>query len=192
VPKFQVAVSTFADDGTGIPYNSLSVMFGQEQLYNNIVVSDVSGAEFSLSDEDSIDNYGTSSFELSDTLLATSGGTEQLDLLAQNLLLRYKEPEYRFDKMTVTYNGLTTSEKRDLSNLELADIILITRTYAVGSPSSVSQRYSVESLNHRITPSSHQLEIGLAVAPLAFPLILDDVRFGTLSENNALDGEVGI
>jgi len=192
VPKFQVAVSTFADDGTGIPYNSLSVMFGQEQLYNNIVVSDVSGAEFSLSDEDSIDNYGTSSFELSDTLLATSGGTEQLDLLAQNLLLRYKEPEYRFDKMTVTYNGLTTSEKRDLSNLELADIILITRTYAVGSPSSVSQRYSVESLNHRITPSSHQLEIGLAVAPIAFPLILDDVRFGTLSENNALDGEVGI
>ena len=192
VPRFQVAVSTFADDGTGIPYNSLSVMFGQEQLYNNIVVSDVSGEEFSLSDEDSIDLYGTSTLELSDTLLATSGGTLELDLLAQNLLLRYREPEYRFDKMTVTYNGLTTSQIRNLSNLELADVVMIKRTYPVGSPASVSQRYSVESLNHRIAPSSHQLEIGLAVAPLAFPLILDDPEFGTLSENNALDGVVGI
>jgi hypothetical protein len=130
--------------------------------------------------------------ELSDTLLATSGGTLELDLLAQNLLLRYREPEYRFDKMTVTYNGLTTSQIRNLSNLELADVVMIKRTYPVGSPASVSQRYSVESLNHRITPSSHQLEIGLAVAPLAFPLILDDPEFGTLSENNALDGVVGI
>jgi hypothetical protein len=192
VPRFQVAVSTFADDGTGIPYNSLSVMFGQEQLYNNIVVSDVSGEQFSLSDEDSIDLYGTSTLELSDTLLATSGGTLDLDLLAQNLLLRYRKPEYRFDKMTVTYNGLTTSQIRNLSNLELADVVMIKRTYPVGSPASVSQRYSVESLNHRITPSSHQLEIGLAVAPLAFPLILDDPEFGTLSETNALDGVVGI
>jgi len=186
-PQYQTSEAEFSDDGTEIPYNTLSVMFGQEQLYNNITVSAVTGAEFSLSDAGSVANYGLSTLELSDTLLADDGGGEQLDFLAQNLLLRYKQPAYRFDKMTVTYNGLDFANQLKLSQLELADIITITRTYPVGTPASVTQQYSVESLNHRITPSTHQLEIGLAVAPLAFPLILDDVVFGTLSETNALD-----
>lgn len=186
-PQFQTSEAFFSDTGSDIPYNSLSVMFGQEQLYNEIAVSNVAGVEFSLSDATSIADYGISTLDLADTLLASTGGiTEQLDLLAQNLLLRYKQPAYRFDKMTVTYNGLSSAKQLSLSQLELADIITITRTYPVGTPSSVTAQYSVESLNHRITPSSHVLEIGLAVAPLAFPLILDDVVFGTLSETNAL------
>ena len=185
-PQFQTSEAFFSDTGSDIPYNTLSVMFGQEQLYNNITVSDVTGAEFSLSDATSVADYGISTLDLADTLLANSGGTEQLDLLAQNLLLRYKQPAYRFDRMTVTYNGLDSADQLSLSQLELADIITITRTYPVGTPSSVTAQYSVESLNHRISPNSHVLEIGLANAPIAFPLILDDLIFGTLSETNAL------
>ena len=185
-PTFQTSEAFFSDTGSDIPYNTLSVMFGQEQLYNNITVSDVTGAEFSLSDATSVADYGISTLDLADTLLANSGGTEQLDLLAQNLLLRYKQPAYRFDKMTVTYNGLSSAKQLDLSQLELADIVTITRTYPVGTPSSVTAQYSVESLNHRISPNSHVLEIGLANAPIAYPLILDDLIFGTLSETNAL------
>jgi len=193
-PAFQLSVAEFADDGTGIPYNTLSVAFGQESLYNNITISNVAGLEFSLSDDASADDFGISTLELSDTLLAGSVGglTEQLDLLAQNLLLRYKKPEYRFDKMTVTMNGLTSNQRFDIKKLELSDVITITRTYPVGTPASVTQKYSVESLRHIISPSTHRVEIGLAVAPLAFPLILDDVVFGTLSENNALEGTVGV
>lgn len=186
-PTFQTSEAFFSDTGSDIPYNTLSVMFGQEQLYNNIVVSDVTGLEFSLSDATSVADYGISTLDLTDTLLANAGGTEQLDLLAQNLLLRYKQPAYRFDKMTVTYNGLSSADQLSLSQLELADIVTITRTYPVGTPSSVTQQYSVESLNHRVSPNSHVLEIGLANAPIAFPLILDDPIFGTLSETNALD-----
>jgi hypothetical protein len=185
-PQFQTSVAEFSDTGSDIPYNTLSVMFGQEQLYNDITITNVTGTEFSLTDSTSIAEYGLSTFDLTDTLLADSGGTEQLDLLAQNLLLRYKQPAYRFDKMTVTYNGLSSAKQLSLSQLELADVISITRTYPVGTPASVTQQYSVESLRHMITPSSHRLEIGLAVAPLAFPLILDDLVFGTLSETNAL------
>ena len=186
-PQYQTSEAFFSDTGSDIPYNTLSVMFGQEQLYNNIAVSNVAGTEFTLSDATSIADYGVSTLDLTDTLFADDAGTEQLDLVAQNLLLRYKQPAYRFDKMTVTYNGLSSAKQLDLSQLELADIITITRTYPVGTPSSVTQQYSVESLNHRISPNSHQLEIGLAVAPLAYPLILDDPIFGTLSETNALD-----
>jgi hypothetical protein len=66
-PQYQTSEAEFSDDGTQIPYNSLSVMFGQEQLYNNITVSAVTGTEFSLSDADSVANYGLSTLELSDT-----------------------------------------------------------------------------------------------------------------------------
>jgi hypothetical protein len=186
-PQYQTSVAEFSDTGSDIPYNTLSVMFGQEQLYNDITITNVNETEFSLTDETSIAEYGLSTFDLTDTLLADSSGTEQLDLLAQNLLLRYKQPAYRFDKMTVTYNGLDPADQLLLSQLELADVISITRTYSVGTPASVTQQYSVESLRHMISPSSHRLEIGLATAPLAFPLILDDLVFGTLSETNALD-----
>jgi hypothetical protein len=186
-PQYQTSVADFSDTGSNIPYNTLSVIFGQEQLYNDITITNVAGTETSLTDETSILEYGVSTFDLTDTLLADDGGTEQLDLLAQNLLLRYKQPAYRFDKMTVTYNGLDPADQLSLSQLELADVISITRTYPVGTPASVTQQYSVESLRHMITPSSHRLEIGLATAPLAFPLILDDLVFGTLSETNALD-----
>jgi len=185
-PQYQTSEAFFSDTGSNIPYNTLSVMFGQEQLYNDITITNVSGTEFSLTDATSIAEYGLSTFDLTDTLLADSAGDEQLDLLAQNLLLRYKQPAYRFDKMTVTYNGLSSAKQLSLSQLELADIISITRTYPVGTPASVTQQYSVESLRHMITPSSHRLEIGLAVAPLAYPLILDDAIYGTLSETNAL------
>jgi hypothetical protein len=186
-PQYQTSVATFSDDGTGIPYNTLSVAFGQESLYNNIIVSNPTGLEYEITDTASETLYKRSTLDLSDTLLAGTDNTEQLELVARNLLLRYKKPEYRFDKMTVTYNGLSDAQQNTLSELELADIITITRNYVVGSPSSVTQQYSVESLNHRITASTHQLEIGLAVAPLAYPLILDDLVFGTLSEANALD-----
>ena len=117
-PKYQTSEAFFSDTGSDIPYNTLSVMFGQEQLYNNITVSDVTGAEFTLSDAVSVADYGLSTLDLSDTLLANSGGTEQLDLLAQNLLLRYKQPVYRFDKMTVTYNGLDSADQLSLSQFQ--------------------------------------------------------------------------
>lgn len=187
-PQYQTSEAFFSDTGSNIPYNTLSVMFGQEQLYNDITVSNVAGVEFEQTDATSIANYGLSTLDLSDTLLASTGGTtEQMEYLANNLIVRYAEPAYRFDKMTVTYNGLSSAKQLSLSQLELADIVTITRTYPVGTPSSVTQQYSVESLKHSITPSSHRVEIGLAVAPLAFPLILDDAVFGTLSTTNALD-----
>jgi hypothetical protein len=106
--------------------------------------------------------------------------------LAADLLERYKEPVYRFDKLQTIYNMLDVGQQTDVTNLEIGDVIDITRTYPTGSPASVTLPYSIESIKHSITPSDHRVEIGLAVADLVFPFILDDASFGIMDSTNAL------
>jgi hypothetical protein len=81
---------------------------------------------------------------------------------------------------------LDSGQQTDVTNLEIADVIDITRTYPTGSPASVTLPYSIESIKHSISPSDHRIEIGLAVADLVFPFILDDATFGVLDSTNAL------
>jgi len=120
---------------------------------------------------------------LSGLLLSTNAAAL---VLAQDLLSRYKEPEYRFDKLQTIYNSLSTANQQVLTGLDVADIVSITRSYPTGTPATVTKNYSIENIRHIITPSDHRVEYGLAVADLVFALILDDAVFGTLSTTNAL------
>ena len=81
---------------------------------------------------------------------------------------------------------VTSYVEADVTNLEIADVIDITRTYPTGSPASVTLPYSIESIKHSISPSSHRVEIGLAVADLVYPFILNDAIYGVLDSTNAL------
>ena len=70
--------------------------------------------------------------------------------------------------------------------LEMGDVVTVTRTFATGSPASVSDDYVIERIVHQITPDRHTVTLGLYVANIVFPLILDDVVFGILDADNAL------
>jgi hypothetical protein len=173
----------FSDTGSNIPYTSLSVMYGQEFLYNKVVCSVEGGTDQVANDMTSQTEYGVSTLNLSALLLVNDAAALTL---AQDLLSRYKEPEYRFDKLQTIYNPLSTGNQQTLTGLEVSDIVSITRSYPTGTPSSVTLDYSIESIRHTISPSDHRVEYGLAVADLVFALILDDAVFGTLSTTNAL------
>jgi len=173
----------FSDTGTNIPYTSLSVMYGQEFLYNKVVCSIEGGTDQVANDMTSQANYGVSTLNLSGLLLNNDAAALTL---AQDLLARYKEPEYRFDKLQTIYNSLSTGNQQTLTGLEVSDIVSITRSYPTGTPSSVTLNYSIENIRHTISPSDHRVEYGLAVADLVYALILDDAVFGTLSTTNAL------
>jgi hypothetical protein len=173
----------FSDTGSNIPYTSLSVMYGQELLYNKIVCSIEGGADQIANDVTSQTNYGVSTLSLSGLLLSTDAAALAL---AEDLLARYKEPEYRFDKLQTIYNPLSTANQQVLTGLDVADIVAITRTYPTGTPASVTKNYSIEAIRHTISPSEHRVEYSLAVADLVYALILDDAVFGTISTTNAL------
>lgn len=182
--SFASVSATFSDQaGINLPYTGLSVLYGQEFLYNKVVTSVVGGADQTADDATSQTEFGISTLNLSNLLLENDTAA---DALAVDLLARYKQPQYRFDKLQTVYGLLDTSQQTDVTNLEIADVIDITRTYPVGTPASVTLSYSVESLKHTITANSHAIEIGLAVADLVYPFILDDAVYGVLDSTNAL------
>jgi len=106
--------------------------------------------------------------------------------LATDLLDRYKEPEYRFDKLQTIYNPLSSGDQGTLTGVEIADVVEITRSYPTGTPASVTLEYSIENIRHVITSNAHTVEFGLAVADLVYPFTLDDAVFGVMDSTNAL------
>jgi hypothetical protein len=99
---------------------------------------------------------------------------------------KYKLPEYRFDKLQTIYNPLSPANQALLTGIELSETVSVTRSYPTGTPSSVTKEYSIENIRHVVTPSSHTVEFGLAVAEIVYPFTLDDAVFGVMDSTNAL------
>jgi len=181
--SFATPSAYFSDTGSNIPYTSLSVMYGQEFLYNKVVCTVEGGTDQTVNDVASQTEYGISTLNLSGLLLVDDAAALTL---ATDLLDKYKLPEYRFDKLQTIYNPLSSGNQATLTGLEVADVVSITRSYPTGTPASVTKQYSIENIRHMITPSSHTVEFGLAVADLVYPFILDDATFGVMDSTNAL------
>ena len=181
--SFAAVSADFSDAGTDIPYTSLSVMYGQEFLYNKVVCSVEGGTDQIANDIASQTEYGISTLNLSGLLLVDDAAALTL---AEDLLSRYKLPEYRFDKLETIYNPLGSGDRTALTGVDVADVVSITRTFLTGTPLSVTKEYSIENIRHVITPSAHTVEFGLAVADLVYEFVLDDATFGVLDSDNAL------
>ena len=181
--SFTAPSAYFSDAGTDIPYTSLSVMYGQEFLYNKVVCAVEGGTDQVANDVGSQTEYGISTLSLSGLLLVDDAAALTL---AADLLDRYKEPEYRFDRIQTIYNPLSSGDQVTLTAVDIADVVRITRTYPTGTPASVTKDYSIENIRHVITPSSHTVEYGLAVADLVYAFILDDSLYGVMDSTNAL------
>lgn len=181
--SFTAPSAYFSDAGTDIPYTSLSVMYGQEFLYNKVVCAVEGGTDQVANDVASQTEYGISTLNLSGLLLVDDAAALTL---AADLLDRYKEPEYRFDRIQTIYNPLSSGDQVTLTAVDIADVVRITRTYPTGTPASVTKDYSIENIRHVITPSSHTVEYGLAVADLVYAFILDDSLYGVMDSTNAL------
>ena len=181
--SFTAPSAYFTDTGSNIPYTSLSVMYGQEFLYNKVVCAVEGGTDQTANDVASQTEYGISTLSLSGLLLVDDAAALTL---ANDLLDRYKLPEYRFDKLQTIYNPLNSTKQQTLTSIDVADVVSITRTYPTGTPASVTKEYSIENIRHVITPSSHTVEFGLAVADLVYSFVLDDAVFGVMDSTNAL------
>ncbi len=180
---FATISAVFADDGTNIPYTALSVIYGQEFLYNRVQATVQGGVVQPADDAASQTEFGVSTLALSDLLLADN--TAALTL-ANYLLGLYKNPQYRFDDLGLVVSAMSAGDRNTINALELQDTVSIKRTFTTGSPASVTDFYAVERLNHQITAGEHRVSIGLFNAEILYQLILDDAVFGTLDGDNAL------
>jgi hypothetical protein len=180
---FSSPVAYFSDTGTNIPYTNLSVMYGQEFLYNKVVCQVEGGTDQVANDVASQTEYGISTLNLSGLLLVDDAAALTL---ASELLERYKVPEYRFDKLQTVYNRLGSVDQATLTAVDIGDVVSITRTYPTGTPATVTKEYSIENIRHVITPNSHTVEYGLSVADIVYPFILAGFPVPTVTRTNIL------
>lgn len=180
---FASPVATFADDGTGIAYQGIDTQYGNEFLFNRVQAQTETGVVQAADDAASQTEFGVSTLALTDLLLANDSSALTL---AQKLLDNYKQPAYRFDDLRLVVSAMSSPNRNLVLGLEMGDVITVTRTFSTGSPAQVSDDYGIERIVHQITPDRHIVTIGLYVAELVFPFVLDDVTFGVLDTDNAL------
>jgi len=168
---------TFADDGTGIAFTLTAVNYGQELLYNEAVVTSAAGTAVAGNSR-SQTAYGITSIGL-DTVVDSQS---QLQNLANFLVEKFGDPEYRFETISMNLNTMSTGDKATVLGLELGDVILIKFTpNDIGDP--IEQYGQIISVNQEIDTVRHDISISVASFDWAF-LVLDDSVFGILDDNH--------
>lgn len=161
--------------GTGIPMANIEVVYGSENLYNEIVLSRLGGGTAVVTDTDSVGEYGILNLTQNDLLYSTDA---QLVDTALDYAVRYSQPEYRFNAIEVQLHKLNASQKTTMHDLEIGSVCEVTFTpNGVGDP---IQRYvEVIKVQHIVTPEEHTMMLGFRGLDFA-SIVLDDAEFGKL------------
>jgi hypothetical protein len=165
---------------TVIPFAELGVVFGSEELYNRIVVSNDQLFPDEAIAEDSASQaaYGPRSLTV-DGLL--NNDPDELQYLADFLLARFKEPQYRFNSLSVVMDILSESQQDELLDLEIGDIVQVRFTPS-GIPPAIEQYVRIIGISHDW--SNNEKRIELALERLDFSIfVLDNPVLGILDED---------
>lgn len=168
-----------ADDGSGIPYQGMKVVYGSELLYNEISIStSITGGTATASDLPSQQIYGVLTLSQSNLLMST---TEAAQDLANYYSTLYANPEFRFESVEVVLNDLTSEQQSDILGLELGSTVQVKFTPGKPAQSPAIEKYAkVIRLDNQVTQTTHTVSIGFATLDVT-QLVLDDSAFGKLN-----------
>jgi hypothetical protein len=166
---------------TTVPFSELGVVYGSEQLYNRIVLTNDQPTfpdEAIAEDAESQVVYGPRSYTINGLL---NNEPSDLQFLADFLLARFKNPQYRFESLSVIMDILSESQQNEVLDLEIGDVVQVKFTPS-GIPPAIEQYVRVIGISHDW--SNNEKRINLALERLDFTLfILDDPTLGVLDED---------
>lgn len=170
------SVVTFADDGTGVDYHRMLVNYGTELMVNRaIVTAPLTSA--TAENELSQITYGVISQEI-DTLCAPGPVVQNI---ADYIVARFGNPEYRFQGLVININQLSPSDVTAVMGIEIGDVIFVKFTpNEIGG--AIEQYAQVIGIEHEVEPDAHEVVLQLTSLDFTF-LVLDDAVFGTLGSN---------
>lgn len=170
-----------SDDGTGIPYYGMKVVYGSELLYNEIVIGSVSAGTVAAQDTDSIGEYGVLNLTQTGLLMSDPQAVEDL---AVYYAQKYSKPEYRFEEVSIQVDQLSTAQQAQVIGLEIGDVVQI--KFTPGGVSPAIQKYAeIIRIDNSIDPITHTVTLGFSTLDFAL-LVLDDLVFGKLDNGHAL------
>jgi hypothetical protein len=165
---------------TGIQFASVNNVYGSENLYNRILISNAGSPvlEASAADTESQTVYGPRSYSQSNLLVASQS---ELQFLADFLLARFKEPQYRFESLTVVMDTLTEANQDAVLDLEIGDIVLV-RFEPSDIPPAIEQYVRIIGISHDWTSTSKNITFALERLDFAI-FILDNPVLGELDND---------
>jgi hypothetical protein len=175
----------FTDEGaipgyTTVPFAELGVVYGSEQLFNRIVLTNdqTFPDEAVAEDAESQLVYGPRSYTVNGLL---NNEVSDLQFLADFLLARFKEPQYRFESLSVVLDVLSEAQQNEVLDLEIGNIIQVRFTPS-GIPPAIDQFCRVIGISHDW--QNNEKRINLSLERLDFSLfILDSPVLGILDED---------
>jgi len=171
-------VTTFNDDGTGIPYANANWKLDDTLIFNSAQVSRLGGSPQTAINQDSIDKYFIHSYNLQDLLMQTDAVA--LDY-AQAYVSSRSETEVRCDGIeldlyTPNYNaGILAALE-----LDFFDPIQVVTTQPGGS--TLDRTLQIFGVSNTITPNSFKVFF-TTLEPVIDALILNNNIYGTLDYN---------
>ena len=171
-------VTTFNDDGTGIPYANANWKLDDTLIFNSAQVSRSGGSPQTAINQDSIDKYFIHSYNLQDLLMQTDAVALEY---AQAYVASRAETEVRCDGIeldlyTPNYNtGILAALE-----LDFFDPIQVITTQPGGS--LLDNTLQIFGVSHTITPNSFKVFF-TTLEPVIDALILNNNIYGTLDYN---------
>lgn len=166
---------------TVIPFAQLGVVYGSEELYNRIILTNDAPLfpdEAIAEDLDSQILYGPHSYTVNGLL---NSEVSELQFLADLLLVRFKDPQYRFSNLSVILDVLSEAQQDEVLDLEIGDIVQVRFTPS-GIPPAIEQYVRVIGISHDW--QNNEKRINLALERLDYSLfVLDSPVLGILNED---------
>jgi len=170
-----------ADDGTGIPYYGMKVVYGSELLYNEVLIGSQTAGTVIARDTDSIDEYGVLALQRTGLLIDDPTDVEDLAIYYAR---KFAQPEYRFEAVSLQVDQLTPEQQSQVLGIDIGDVLQIKFTPGGVAP-AISKYAEVIRVDNLIDPITHRITLGFSTLDFAL-LVLDDLVFGKLDNGNAL------
>jgi hypothetical protein len=180
---FSPPVADFKDDGTGLKYDGVGISFEADSVVNRAVVTGLDGDTYTATDATSIANYFIQTESITNSLLHE---TAAIQAAAEYLL--NPEPEPRYTSVSTKFLMLNTAQKDTLATVDIGDTISVEKTFPTGATTTeLAQDLAIEGIEHRLDfATGHRVLYSTSPTVFLFALVLDDLVYGTLDEDNVL------
>jgi hypothetical protein len=178
------SAADFHDDGTAIPYDNVGISFEANQVINRASVTHAGASSPEIAEDlTSQATYFIQTTAISDALVHNDAAA--LDL-ANYLLVG--QPEARYTNVSTLFASLTDAQRDTVAVLEIGNTVTIEKSFTSGvTITSLAQELAIEGIQHEIDLSTgHRITLFTSPTTLVFELILDDILYGRIDEENVL------
>ncbi len=175
----------FSDDPTPsdsikIPFSAVRAIYGSENLFTriNLANTDFIPEEVLIENEASSGLYGVRTYSASNLLVQEP---DELEDLANLLLVTYQEPLYRFESVTVVLDKLDETQTQSVLDLEIGDIVQV-RFQPSGIPPAIELPARIIGISHSWEPTLRRVSFTLETLNLGI-FVLDSPLLGQLDDD---------